>query len=194
MDRITELLDASAPRRPVTAPAVSAALSDMVESSTRKPRFRRPLVIAGLSALFLGAGTAAAAAAGLLFPILPPSLLDTGDPYDFEWTATITVSDEEYACSGGFVLIAAPEREGFNQTTFDEARKFIQTQDWSEIEPDAALVFPSGLLLGNNHQGAAEHLSRTIKTQVITATQAEFERRGTPVGGFDLRGIDECTL
>ncbi|MEV8252481.1 hypothetical protein AB0O95_00800 [Rhodoglobus sp. NPDC076762] len=194
MDRITELLDASAPRRPVTAPAVSAALSDMVESSTRTPRFRRPLVIAGLSALFLGAGTAAAAAAGLLFPILPPSLLDTGDPYDFEWTATITVSDEEYACSGGFALIAVPEWENFNQATFDEARRFIQTQDWSEIEPDAALVLPPGLLLGNNHQGAAEYLSRTIKTQVITATQAEFDRRGTPIGGFSLKGIDECTL
>ncbi|CAO1649020.1 hypothetical protein NYA9BBAC_00128 [Salinibacterium sp. NYA9b] len=194
MDRTTELLNASAPRRPVSTPAVSAALSNVVDSSTRTPRFRRPLVITGLSALFLGAGTAAAAAAGLLFPVLPPSLLDTGEPYDFEWTATITVSDEDYACSGGFILIAVPERANFNQATFNEARRFIQTQDWSAIEPDPALVLSPGVLLGNNHQGAAEYLSRTIKTQVISATQAEFDRRGTPVGGFDLRGIDECTL
>jgi hypothetical protein len=194
MDRTTELLETSAARRGLSTPGIAAALTDVVESSTRTPRYRRPLVIAGLSALLLGAGTAAAAAAGLLFPILPPSLLDTGVPYDFEWTVTVIVSDEDYACSGGFVLIPVPERDGFNQARFDEARLFIQSHDWSDLEPDAALVFPPGLLLGNDHQGAAEHLSRSIKTQVITATQTEFERRGTPVGGFGLRGIDECTL
>jgi hypothetical protein len=189
MDRTTELLDASAPKRGQSTPAVNAALGDIVESSTRSPRFRRPAIIAGLSALLLGAGTAAAAAAGFLFPVLPPSLFETGEGYDYSWNIVVTTHGQEFACSGGFTLTPVEDAPGFDQELFDEAQLFIQTQDWSSIRPNSAFMDHETLLA----KQTAEMLSRSMKSQVIAATQAEFESRGTPLQGLSLRGIDECT-
>lgn len=191
MDRMTELLDASAPRNFEPDSRVSAALSDVVESSTRARRRRlRPGVIVGLSALLLGAGTATAAAAGLLFPPLPPSLLETGDQYDFSCEVTVSADGADFACRGGFVLTPFADGDGFNQSVFNEARLFIQRHDWSSVRPDPALVEPYQMPDGT--QASAELISRTMKTQVIDVTQAEFENRGTPLLGFGLRGIDLC--
>lgn len=190
MDRTTELLDASAPRRGLTNPAISTALSDVVESTTRSPRYRRPVFIAGVSALLLGAGTAAAAAAGLLFPILPPSLFETGEGYDLSWNVVITTHGQEFACSGGFTLEPVEDQPGFDQEVYDEAKLFLQTEDWSSIRPDPAFMDHETVLAKHT----AEILARSIKTQVMAAVFAEFESRGTPLMGISGRGIDECTL
>ncbi|TQO19787.1 hypothetical protein FB472_1364 [Rhodoglobus vestalii] len=189
MDRTKELLDASSPRRVKSNPALGAALSDVVEASTRSPHYRRPIFIAGISALLLGAGTAAAAAAGLLFPVLPPSLFETGEGYDYSWNIVVTTHDQEFSCSGGFTLEPVQGARGFDQKLFDEAQLFVQTQDWSSIRPNTAFMDDENVLA----KQTAEMLSRSMKSQVIAATQAEFESRGTPLQGLSLRGIDECT-
>ncbi|MGV8911345.1 MAG: hypothetical protein ACOH14_01905 [Rhodoglobus sp.] len=186
MDRTNDLLDASAPRRGLTTPAITAALSDVVESSTRSPRYRRPAFIAGISALLVGTGTAAAAAAGFLFPILPES----GEGYDLSWNVVITTHGQEFACSGGFTLEPVEDQPGFDQEVYDEAKLFLQTEDWSSIRPDRAFMDQETVLAKHT----AEILARSIKTQVMAAVFAEFESRGTPLMGISGRGIDECTL
>ncbi|WP_010204726.1 hypothetical protein [Salinibacterium sp. PAMC 21357] len=186
MDRTTELLEASAPRRGLTNPAISTALSDVVESTTKSPRYRRPVFIAGVSALLLGAGTAAAAAAGLLFPILP----QTDEGYDLSWNVIITTHGQEFACSGGFTLEPVEDQPGFDQEVYDDAKLFLQTEDWSGIHPDSAFMDQETVLAKHT----AEVLARSIKTQVMAAVFAEFESRGTPLMGISGRGIDECTL
>ncbi|MBH0110314.1 hypothetical protein I6E81_09055 [Salinibacterium sp. NG22] len=190
MDRTTELLDASAPRRELTTPAITAALSDVVESSTLSLRYRRPAFIAGISALLIGTSTAAAAAAGLLFPVLPPSLFETGEGYDLSWNVVITTHGQEFACSGGYTLQPVEDQPGFDQEIYDDAKLFLQTEDWSSVRPDPAFMDHETVTA----KQTAEILARSIKTQVMAAVIAEFESRGTPLLGISGKGIDECTL
>ncbi len=176
MDRLDDLLTASAPRV-----AASAELDRVTTRiTTRRPR--RGLVIAGLVTLSLAGGTAAIAGTKPIDDLVNYYL--SGDQprhNDHAWEMDITGVDGEFHCWGGIVVMPATTKDTYDEASYLAIKGFVQEHDWSDLQPNPEL-------LHDHQRGTAEQLAITADRDMIEIAVAE----GYSTDSITTRGVAEC--
>ena len=174
MNHLDELLAESRPR---VAP--SAAL-DAVTTHVLTPRRRRGLAIAGLVTLSLAGGTVAATAGtGPLDALIDYYL--NGQSNDHAWEMDITGTDGLHHCIGGIVVMPHTTKPGYSEASYLAIKNFVQTHDWTDLEPDPSLLHAG-------QRGTAEQLAITADRSMIAIAQ----KAGYSVDSISTMGTATC--
>lgn len=173
MDQLDALLNNS---KPHVAP--SAAL-DAVTTTITRPQRKRGFVIAGLVTLSLAGGTAAVAGNGPLDDLIDFYL--NGQPNDHAWEMYITGVDGTQHCVGGIVILPTDYREDYVEADYLAIKRFVQNYDWSDLEPNPALLHPG-------QRGTAYQLAITADRNMIVIAEAA----GYTVSSISTQGTATC--